>query len=141
MPAVQGATSVRLPDSVKARRVLIVDDTPGIRRLFAGILSRSGIQVLEADNGRVALDLALDRVPDAIVSDIEMPEMDGIELCRQVRANPATRHVVFLIVSAEAPRRVLSAVDAGCSAMLEKPCSPEVLLNTLERLLVHRPTS
>ena len=85
--------------------------------------------------------LSLARVPDAIVSDIEMPEMDGIELCRQVRANPATRHVVFLIVSAEVPRRVLSAVDAGCSAILEKPCSPKVLLKTLERLLVQRTTS
>ena len=83
-----GGQTARWPGAGEGRRVLVVDDTPSVRRAFAAVISRSGMHVEEADNGRKALDLALERTPDAIVSDIQMPEMDGLELCRHLRANP-----------------------------------------------------
>jgi two-component system response regulator ResD len=125
--------TARAPGSAEVRRVLVVDDRPNVRRAFAGVISRSGMHVEEADNGRKALDLALERTPDAIVSDIQMPEMDGLELCRHLRANPLTRHVVVVIVSGDLSRH--EAVEAGCDAILEKPCPPTLLVQTLKQLL------
>ncbi len=116
-------------------RILIVDDAPAIRRVFTHTLTRSGMEVVEADNGRLALQLAMKHLPQAIVTDIEMAEMDGVELVRAVRANAATRSAKIVIVSANLMQRGFAVLEAGCDAVLEKPCPPHLLVNTLKWLL------
>jgi CheY-like chemotaxis protein len=67
-------------------RVLIVDDAPHIRQIHTCFLHTSGTEVLTADNGIGALNVARSAVPDVVVTDLDMPVMDGLALCRQLRA-------------------------------------------------------
>jgi CheY-like chemotaxis protein len=130
-----GAGGIPLLSRSIMPRILIVDDAPAIRRVFNRTLTQSGLDVVEADNGRLALELALKHRPDAIVADIEIPEMDGVELVRQVRANEATKSAKILIVSGNLMQRGFAALEAGCDAVLEKPCPPHLLVNTVKWLL------
>jgi CheY-like chemotaxis protein len=124
------------PRQPASPRVLIVDDVPEIREVLIRSLDASGMEVFEAENGTAALRAARNDVPDVVVSDIDMPLMDGLELCRRLRADPVTRRVIVVIVSGDASTQARAAVDAGCDAVLGKPCSPGLLLATIGRLLL-----
>ena len=115
---------------------LVVDDDPYARRLISEVLRQEGICVLEANSGRQALKLTQTAVPHFVVTDIEMPDVDGVELCRQLRQLPATTRVPIVVVSGAAAMRGDDANAAGCDVVLPKPCSPALLLATIQRLLV-----
>ena len=119
----------------KVPRVLVVDDTREVRQLFAEFLSRVGMHVTQADGGAAALAATRSARPDLVVTDIAMPEMNGLELCRRIRAEPATRDVPIVIVSGDASHESVAAWEAGCDALLLKPCSLAVLAATVQRLL------
>jgi DNA-binding response OmpR family regulator len=110
--------------------VLVVDDDPNLTRLMATILRTSGIEPLTASNGYAALDAVAQNDVDAIVLDVEMPEMDGRGFFRELRARGDTTPV--LIASAYGAREVQR--ELGAEASVEKPFDPEVLLFELERL-------
>jgi CheY-like chemotaxis protein len=80
--------------------ILVVDDAPDHLRLTAELLTQSGYRVLTAGDGREGYKIAEQTGPDLIVSDVAMPVMDGIELCRQVRANDGLRWTPILLTSA-----------------------------------------
>jgi two-component system cell cycle response regulator DivK len=122
-------------DDMTAPRILVVDDTDEVRQVFAHFLRRSGMHVVQADNGRTGFASARDVVPDVVVCDINMPEMDGLELCRQLRNDAATRATPILMVSGDASSQSQAALDAGCDAVLGKPCSEALLVTTVRRLL------
>jgi two-component system response regulator MprA len=115
-------------------RVLIVDDEPLVRQVFGRFLALSGMEASFAADGVEGLDLARTSRPDAIVSDLEMPRMDGIALCRALRADAATRRVPIVVVTASG-EQVRAALDAGCDAVLPKPCSRALLIATLSECL------
>ena len=121
-----------------ARKILIVDDAPDVRLIHARFLHDSGMEVLTAENGDMALDAARRAVPDVIVTDVDMPVMDGLDLCRQLRADAATRDVVLVVVTGDATDQAQAALDAGCDAVLGKPCSRTLLLATIRHLLERR---
>ena len=127
-----------LCDMRRSARVLVVDDAPGVRQIYARFLHASGMEVLTAENGILALDTARRAVPDIIVTDVEMPVMDGLALCRHLRADAATRGVAVVVVTGDASEQSQAALDAGCDAVLEKPCSQTMLLATIRRLLDRR---
>jgi two-component system response regulator MprA len=114
---------------------LVVDDEPMIRAVFSEALRRSGILVFEAASGSSALALAQATTPDVVVTDIQMPGGDGIELCRTLRGDPALNRVRIVVVSGMAATQGAAAVAAGCDAVIEKPCRPTVLIATIQRLL------
>ena len=120
---------------------LVVEDNIELRLLFARALRRGGLEVLEAGSGREALRLVQTSVPDFVVTDIEMPDLDGLELCRRLRQLPATSKVPIVVVTGSAVTQVDEATAAGCDVVLAKPCSPALLLATIQRLLVHSPGS
>jgi two-component system, OmpR family, response regulator PrrA len=124
-----------LRDAGGVPHVLVVDDAPEIRKLFSAFLSRSGMRVVQADGGHAALVAVRGVTPDLVVTDLAMPEMGGIELCRWFRANPATRDVPIVVVSGDAAAEGTAAWEAGCDAVLGKPCSGAVLVATVARLL------
>jgi CheY-like chemotaxis protein len=128
-------------DSAAAPFVLIVDDQAAIRDLFASFLRRAGIEVEQARDGIEAVRRVRLRVPDAVVCDLEMPEMDGVGFCHSLRADATTRAVPLVIVSGAGPLALGRALAAGCDAVLAKPCSGAVLVATLARLLDRSPTS
>jgi len=115
--------------------VLIVDDVPDIRRLHTRYLYGSGMEVFTAENGVTALDAARRARPDVVVTDVDMPLMDGLDLCRSLRADETTRDVVVVMVTGDASDQTRAALDAGCDAVLAKPCSRILLLRTIRGLL------
>ena len=119
-------------------RILIVDDADDVRKIHTMFLQGSGMEVLTAQNGSLALDAARRAVPDVIVTDVDMPVMDGLDLCRQLRAEAATRHVVVVVVTGDPSNQIQTAYAAGCDAVLGKPCSRTVLLATIRILLERR---
>jgi CheY-like chemotaxis protein len=120
----------------RPHRILVVDDVHDVRQIHTHFLYGTGMEVSTAENGVLALHAARDAVPDVVVTDVEMPVMDGLDLCRQLRANAATRDVVVVVVTGGPHAK--AALDAGCDAVLEKPCSQTLLLTTIRRLLWRR---
>ncbi|MDZ7346573.1 MAG: response regulator, partial [candidate division KSB1 bacterium] len=121
-----------------AASILIVEDHPDLRRLLSDLL-RPYFKVTEIDNGRAAFTQAVETVPDLIVSDVMMPEMDGIEATRSLKRHPATNHipVVLLTVRREIEHRV-EGYETGADAYLTKPFEPEELMAVIDTLLENR---
>jgi CheY-like chemotaxis protein len=118
-------------------RILVVDDIPDVRQVHTNFLYGSGMEVSTAENGIAALHAARHAIPDVVVTDLEMPVMDGLDLCRQLRADAATRDVLVVVVTGMLDQ-AQAALDAGCDAVLAKPCSRTLLLATIRQLLDRR---
>ena len=114
---------------------LVVDDDPHVRRFLAEVFRRKGFRTVEAQSGREALGLATRHPPDFVVTDIEMPDVNGLELCRQLRQLPSTSKVPIVVVTGAAETQGDAAVAAGCDVVLPKPCPPALLVATIHRLL------
>ena len=111
--------------------VLIADDEPDIRRFLR--MQLEGVDVIEASDGGEALELARLRRPQLALLDHMMPEMDGVEVCRQIRANHTTRGIAVIILTARADEQTkLSALQAGANDFLTKPFSTAELALRLE---------
>ncbi len=116
-------------------RVLVVDDAPLVREIFGSFLTHSGMAVSFAADGLEGLKEARAAKPDVIVSDLDMPRMDGVAFCAALRADDATRRVPIVVVTAGGGEYARAALDAGCDAVLPKPCSRELLIATIRDLL------
>src|SRR5687767_898289 len=123
--------------------VLLVEDDSAGRRMYAEWLTDAGFAVQQAHNGLQALERALELVPDVVVTDLNIPGIDGFELTRRLKHDPRTRNVPVVAVTGYAafaadPNR---AHRAGCDAVLEKPCSAADLETAIRRLLEdsHKP--
>jgi signal transduction histidine kinase len=117
--------------------LLVVDDTPDRLCLTAELLTQSGYIVLTAGNGREGYKIAEQACPDLIVSDVAMPVMDGIELCRLVRAHDRLRWTPILLTSAlrKDNESVVEGLRAGADDYLEVPYDPERLITKIEQLV------
>ena len=112
--------------------VLLVDDDRDTREMYSEYLTHAGMRVTSANCGRRALERAHEQVPNVVVTDIAMPEMDGAELSRRLRADPPTRDVPIIAVTGNGSVR---AREAGCDVVLEKPCTPDHLADVIEEVL------
>jgi CheY-like chemotaxis protein len=116
--------------------VLIVDDAPDNREAYAEYLRFRGFRTLEAGTGSEALALARGHRPDVILLDMRLPDIDGLEVSRQMRADQTLAHAKILAVSAAVfPADVAAALASGCDVFLQKPCLPDALVAEIERLL------
>ena len=117
--------------------VLIVEDDLGTRRLYRDYLSQSGFRTADAHNGHQALDKARELLPDAVLTDLAVPGMDGFEFCRELQRSVATRPIPVLAVTGHS--EYLDQPDrfrqAGITQVLIKPCPPDVIVEELRRLL------
>jgi two-component system response regulator MprA len=114
----------------------VVERDPHVRNLEAFFLNEAGFSVQFADNGLAALDLARSSIPAIIVTEILVPKLDGLALCRAVKADPSLEHtsvLVFSILAASARAR-----EAGADAFLMKPLAESRLVDTVRELLSRR---
>jgi two-component system, sensor histidine kinase and response regulator len=117
--------------------VLLVDDDPDARGALARLLVGEGIHVDAAENGRVAMELASRAVPDVVVSDLQMPEMDGLGLLRALRARQLDVPVI-LVTGVEDVGSAVGAMRSGAADYLTKPVDADALLFSIERALKTR---
>jgi PAS domain S-box-containing protein len=122
--------------------ILIVDDTPESRELLGRILEEHGYRVRPAPNGRLALESVAARLPDLILLDVKMPEMDGYEVCRRLKSNEKSRNVPVIFISAhgETAKKV-EGFKAGGVDFITKPFEREEVLARVEiQLRLHELT-
>jgi two-component system, chemotaxis family, chemotaxis protein CheY len=116
-------------------KALVVDDSRTIRRLLAATLEEIGFEVLEAENGRYALDVleAEKSTVPLILLDWDMPEMNGLEMLKRLRQHPEFSSMVVVMVTAQADmEHIVEALDAGANEYVMKPFTKDVLLGKLE---------
>jgi len=119
------------PDSRFHHVILADDDTP-TRRIVARILETAGYHVRQATNGQAALDALRADPPDFLITDWQMPGMDGLELCRAARQEPLDRYVYLMIVTSKSEtKNMVQAIAAGADNFLAKPIVPGELLARL----------
>jgi len=118
------------------RLILVVDDSSAIRRIVSQALSEAGFQVIACENGSQAMKQVLARRPDLILSDIDMPEMNGIEFCKKVHADPDLAAIPFVMMSSNSDRAIMRRLlQLGATGYLVKPFNLEQLVITVEKLL------
>jgi len=118
-------------------RFLVVDDFSTMRRIVRNLLKELGFSNIdEAEDGQVALQKLTAQPFDFVVSDWNMPNMDGLQLLQAVRANPQLKHLPVLMITAEAKREnIVAAAQAGASGYIVKPFTAATLNEKLSKIL------
>lgn len=115
------------------KSILVVDDDAHIRQLLVFALSKAGLETIEAEDGEAALALVAARAPDLVVLDINMPRMDGLEVCRRLRASGDTP-ILFLSSRDDEIDRVLG-IELGADDYVVKPFSPREVVARVMAIL------
>jgi len=124
-----------LPKVGRRQRIVIVEDDSEIRDYLSAELS-ADYDVSTADNGRTGLAEVLKLVPDLVISDIMMPEMDGNELCSKIKGNPATNHIPVILLTAKSrDEDQLEGLEMGADAYVMKPFNLDILRRTIVNLI------
>jgi DNA-binding response OmpR family regulator len=117
-------------------KILIAEDERDIRDLIVFTLTYGGHEVVAAPNGAELVELAPKEKPDLIISDVRMPKMTGYEACIALKANPATKDIPFVMLSAKGQEEeVRSGMDSGALDYILKPFAPDQLLNRIKDIL------
>jgi two-component system, cell cycle response regulator DivK len=120
--------------------ILLTEDNEPIRFACSAILRRMGYTVLEAEDGREALGIAVDQLPSVILMDLGLPGMDGWTATARIRENPRTAHIPIIAITAFADEEAETrARDAGCAAILQKPFLVPELIEVVETQLARAP--
>jgi signal transduction histidine kinase/DNA-binding response OmpR family regulator len=115
--------------------VLVVEDEPELREFLRGTLE-TDYEVIDARNGVIGYNKAVDYQPDVIVTDVMMPEMDGYEFCRRLKTNLATNHIPVIMLTARiSPENKLEGYQTGADSYIEKPFSTDLLKVRISNLL------
>ena len=119
-----------------SKRILVIEDHEENRRLLRDLLTSGGYEMLEAVTGEEGLALAATERPDLILMDIQLPGLDGYEVTRRLKANPALQHIPIIVVTSYAlSGDELKATAAGSDAYVTKPFSPRQLLAKIGQFL------
>lgn len=115
-------------------KILIVDDSKSIRYSLNFLLEENGYDVMEADNGSMALQLANSEKYDVVVTDINMPEMDGLTFTRELRQIPSYKFTTVLILTTENSEEMrIKGREAGATGWIVKPFVPEKLFAAIKK--------
>jgi DNA-binding response OmpR family regulator len=122
------------------RKVVCVEDEPEMIDLYRLILNRRGFEVIGADGGREGLDTIRETLPDLVLLDLMMPDMDGWEVYKRLKADRDTENIPVIVVTAKAQSidKVLGLHIAQVDDYISKPFSPQELLDSVENVLIKR---
>ena len=120
-----------------AKRILCIEDEPEMIDLIRLILGRRGFEVLGAAGGNAGIKAVREQLPDLVLLDLMMPDMDGWEVYQQMKANESTRNIPVIVVTAKAQSidKVLGLHIAKVDDYISKPFSPQELLNSVEKII------
>jgi two-component system chemotaxis response regulator CheY len=119
------------------KKVLAVDDSATMRSMVCDTLTEAGFEVCTAGNGKEALELARTQNFQLVLTDVNMPEMDGISLVRELRTLPNWKYIPILVLTTEtAPELKRQGKVAGATGWLVKPFDPVRLIATIRRVLL-----
>ncbi len=126
--------------NVSNANILIVDDTPANIDILWKMLETEGYNISGVPNGNIALELALNAQPCLILLDVMMPDMDGYEVCRRLKANPLTGHIPIIFITAKSePADIAKAFSVGGNDYISKPFyQEEVKSRILTRLRLRK---
>ena len=117
-------------------KILVVDDSTTMRQMVAFTLTSAGHEVVEAPDGNKALGIAKERKFDLVITDVNMPGMNGIDLVQSLRGLPDCKFIPILVLTTEAGAELKQkGKAAGATGWIVKPFNPEVLLDTLKKVL------
>jgi two-component system chemotaxis response regulator CheY len=120
-----------------SKKIMVVDDSKAIRQSLIFTLKGHGYEVLEAANGVDALDLMKDNTIGLFISDVNMPEMDGIELLKRIKQDKDHKYTPVIMLTTESGRDMIEAgKEAGAKAWMIKPFQPEEIVSAVKKLFV-----
>ncbi len=132
----QSQTACPTPISPWKPTILVAEDSADAREMMRVLLESKGYQVVSAENGIRALEVAIRKRPDLLLLDLELPKLDGLAVTRNLRLHPSFKRVPILIVSGHDPSRYRqAALDAGCDDYLLKPLNFGRLDDLLDRFV------
>ncbi|MBX2822505.1 MAG: response regulator [Rhodothermaceae bacterium] len=128
----------RTPDSGPLPVILVIEDNPDMRAYISTHMGND-FELIEAENGRIGVEKAIESVPDLVLSDVMMPEMDGIEACSAIKADERTSHIPVILLTARAQvEDRIAGFESGADAYLAKPFNAEELLVRVNGLIEQR---
>ena len=132
-------TSQTLQETLsQAATILVVEDDPDIRQVLSELLTQLNYQVLTTDSGKAAIDLIEHEVVDLVVLDLMLPDIDGFEVCREIRQNFGGAIPIMMLTAKNQPQNVVEGLRTGADDYLPKPFMPDELLLRAQRLVRQR---
>lgn len=123
-----------------AKRVLLAEDEPNIVESLTFLMERAGFDIAAESDGRKALERALSDTPDILILDVMLPELDGYEILRQLRADPRTERLPVLMLTAKGQREDReAALECGADLFITKPFSNSEIVDAVKLLAAGRP--
>ncbi len=118
------------------KKILIVEDEESLLKLESILLISKGFEVKGVPNGRAALEAVAEDKPDLVLLDIMLPEIDGFEVCRQLKSDPATRHIPVIMLTAKKSREdMVRGEKVGADWYITKPFKSAMVIETIQRFL------
>jgi twitching motility two-component system response regulator PilG len=122
------------------KKILIVEDEESLLKLESILLSTKGYMVQGVASGLAALKAIGENPPDLVLLDVMLPELDGFEVCQQIKNNPQTRHIpVILLTARKSPEDVARGREVGADQYMTKPFKSSMVIAAIERLIDQHP--
>jgi CheY-like chemotaxis protein len=122
------------------KSILIIEDNPSNLQLATDLLEANGFLVSSAQTAEVGLRLAEELLPDLVLMDFGLPGMDGLSATKELKANPATRHLIVVALTAHAMKGDEQiALNAGCDGFLTKPMNTRTFVQSISRFIARKP--
>jgi DNA-binding response OmpR family regulator len=119
----------------KKKKILVVDDNAYIRDILGRLLEQRNFKVFTAGDGRSGIEATEAEIPDLIITDVQMPRLDGVEMIKALRSQPKFNRVPILAITAYGHWAEARAIEAGADRAMVKPLEPDMLLECIGQLL------
>jgi CheY-like chemotaxis protein len=117
------------------RTILVVDDMDDVREMCAHYLAHEGFRVAVASNGQEAVEKTAEILPTAVLMDLSLPVMGGLEATKRIKKDPRTQHIPVILLTAQTRNGSAAVIEAGCDGFLVKPAAPKDIVAEIERVL------